>query len=125
MDNKCVSQKRPLLQHVLHLIFSDSGSIFLGSDSVDPALVGAAELDIDKLLRWVPALNLALPGEGNPKQMEAVLDARPLTEVNGVRRHHLEAELWRGNALEIAGLSKECKHLITWEWQTHGGGERV
>jgi hypothetical protein len=92
---------------------------------MDPTLRGATPLDIDKRLRWVPALNLALPDEGDPEEMEAVFDARPLTEVNGGRRHHLEAEFWRRNALEIAGLSKERKDCIAWEWQRHRGMQRV
>jgi len=44
---------------------------------VHSALIGATELDIDKLVRRVPALNLALPGEGDPKEMQAVIDACP------------------------------------------------
>jgi hypothetical protein len=29
-------------------------------------------LDIDKCLRWVPGLNLALPGERDAKKMQSV-----------------------------------------------------
>ena len=44
---------------------------------MDPAFVGATQLDIDKRLRRMPALNLALPGEGDSEEMQAVLDVRP------------------------------------------------
>jgi hypothetical protein len=118
--------QRPAWQCVLYLILNDRRSMLLSEAmGMHPVLIGAVPLDIDKLLRRVPALNLALPGEGDPEEMETVLDARPLTEVDGLRRHHLKAEFWRRNALQIGGLSKERKDRITWEWKTHGGGERV
>ena len=63
----------------------------------------------------MPVPNLAPPGERDAKEMEAVRDTRPFTEVNGLRRHDLEPELWRRNALQIAGLSKERKDLVTRE----------
>jgi hypothetical protein len=51
--------------------------------SVDPVPIGAPELDIDKRLWRMPALNFTLPGEGNAKEMKAVRDTRPLTEMEG------------------------------------------
>src|SRR5262249_28531748 len=115
---------RPVGQRILHMILDDRGSILLPEAmGMDPAFVGATQLDVDKRLRRVPALNLALPGEWDPEKMETVFNARPLMEVNGVRRHHLKAEFWRCNALQVGGLSKERKHCLAWEWQRHRGGE--
>ena len=71
---------RPVWQRVLHLVLYDGGTRLLAEAMrVDPLLVGAAQLDIDKLLGRVPALNLALPGERDAKEMQPVRDARPLT----------------------------------------------
>jgi len=92
---------------------------------MDPAFIGATELDIDKRLWRVPALHLALPGEGNAEEMQAVLDTCPLTEVDGVRRHHRKPEFWRRNPLQVGRFSKERKDLVTWERKRHGSGKRV
>ena len=92
---------------------------------VDPVLVGAAQLDIDKLFGRMPALNLALPGEGDAEETQPVRDACPLTEMDGLRRHDLEPQLGRGNPLQIGGLSEERKDPVTREWQRHRGRERV
>src|SRR5882724_5242533 len=100
------------------MILDDGGSLLLPEAmGVHPALIGATQLDIDKLLRRVPALNLALPGEGDPEEMEPVIDARPFTEVDGWWCHHLKPELWRRNALQIGRLSKERKDRGTREWK--------
>ena len=65
---------RPVRQRVLHLILNDSDSMRLPKAMrVDPVFVGATELDIDKLLRRVPALNLTLPGKRDAEEMQAVL----------------------------------------------------
>jgi hypothetical protein len=49
-------------------------------------------LDIHKYLRRVPALNFALPGEGDAKEMQPVLNACPFAEVDRLRRHNLKPE---------------------------------
>ena len=113
----------PVWQRVLHLIVNDGDAILLPKAmGMDPAFVGAPQLDIDKLLWRVPALNLTLPGEGDAKEMQAVLDTRPLTEMDGLRCHHLKPKFWWRNALQIGGLSKERKDFVTWEWKRHRGG---
>ena len=47
----------PVRQRILHLIFNNGDAILLPKAmGMDPAFVGATQLDIDKRLRWVPAL---------------------------------------------------------------------
>src|SRR5215831_16526183 len=54
---------------------------------VHPMLVRTTPLDIHKHLRRVPALNFALPGERDTKEMQPVLDACPFVKMDGLRRH--------------------------------------
>src|SRR5262245_19926438 len=84
---------RPVRQRVLHLILNDGDALCLPEAvGVDPVFVGAPQLDVDKRFRRVPALNLALPGEGDPEEVQAVLDACSLTKVDGLRRYDLKTE---------------------------------
>src|SRR5262245_286560 len=92
---------------------------------VHPVLVWTTPLDIHKHLRRVPALNFALPGERNTKEMETVLDACPFAEVDGLRRHHLKPQFWRSNLCQVGCVRKEGKDLVTCVWKTHRGDQGV
>src|SRR5215468_3040777 len=92
---------------------------------VYPVLVRTPPLDIHKHLRRVPALYFALPGEGDAKEMQPVLDVCPFTEANGLGRYHLKPEFGRGNPFQVGCLSKEGKDLVPCTWKRHGGGQGV
>ena len=83
---------------------------------MDPVFIRTTPLDIHKLLRRVPALNFGVPGERDAKEMQPVLDACPFAEVDGVRRHHLKPEFWRGKAFQVGCLRKEGEDLVACEW---------
>jgi hypothetical protein len=90
---------------------------------VHPVFVRTTPLDIHKYLRRVPALNFRLPGEWDTKETKAVIDACPCAELDGLRRHHLKPEFWRGNPCQVGCLRKEGKDLVTRKWKTHRGGQ--
>jgi len=117
--------QRPVWQCVVHLIFNDGGSIFLPEAmGVHPVFVGTTPLDIDKRLRRVPALNLTLPGEGDPKRCQSVLDARPSRRSMGAASRS-RSRVLRRDALQIGRLSKERKDLARGSGRDIEVGERV
>ena len=118
--------QRRVWQRVLHLILNGGGAMVLPKTMrMDPVLVWTTPLDIHKHLRRVPALDFALPGEWDPKEMQPVIDTCPFTQMYGLRRHHLKPQFWWGNAFQVGCLSKEGKNLVTWEWKTHRGRQCV
>ena len=118
--------QRHVRQCVLYLILNERRPILLPEAmGVHPVLVRTTSLDIHKCLRRVSALNFRLPGKRDTKEMQSVLDACLFAEVDGLRRHNLKPQFWRGNPFQVGCLSKEGKDLVTREWKTHRGGQGV
>src|SRR5262249_42196269 len=118
--------QRRIQQRVFYMILNSGYPIILPKAmGVHPVLIRTTSLDIHKLLRRVPALYFRLPGEWDTNEMEPVLNACPCAEMDGLRRHNLKPQFWRGNAFQVRCLSKEGKDLGTREWKTHRGGQYV
>src|SRR5271166_1958658 len=76
-----------------------------------PERVRAAHLDVDEPHRWLPDVDPRAPAEGNPMQLQAVVDQCADAHLDRPRRDHLETHPGRRDHREVAclGVELECQ----------------
>ena len=92
---------------------------------VVPPLVRPRDLLVDEAVRRLPPDDLRPPPEPDAEQAEAVLDQRPLADVDGLWRDDLEGQLGRRDALQVLGVGEKGEHLVAREREVRRGVEAV
>jgi hypothetical protein len=92
--------KQPKRQSVAHNIFDDRRfTTIVESMGVPPEAIGAAQLLVYELNRWVPACDTRLPAQRNPKQAKFVVNQGPFLHRDRLLREDSEAKFRWSDAL--------------------------
>lgn len=95
-DEKPVDQ-RATARAVTNIVHAESAAItFYKSVRVMPERVGAAKLDVHKLVRRIPSGDLGAPADGQAVDADAVVDECPGIHRDGCGGNYIKAQPGRG-----------------------------
>src|ERR671932_621610 len=119
--------ERPQRQAVAHHVFGDRRftPFVVEPVSVPPKAIGTYQLLVYKLDGRPPARDVRLPTQRDPKQAQPVVDYGPTSHRDRLRSEDAEAQLRRGNALEVGRIGEEGEHPFARQRQPHGRLENV
>src|SRR5215218_58777 len=105
--------ERPQRQPVAHHVFGDRRftAVVVEPVSVPPKAIGTNQLLVYKLDGRPPARDARLPTQRDPKQAQPVVDYGPILHRDRLWSEDPEAQLRRGNALEVGRSAKKANTL--------------
>ena len=80
---------------------------------------------IDSLGGRVPLRNFSPPPEWYPVQLQTVINLGAAPHLNWFGCQNREPERWRGDSLEISGVSEEVEHFFEWPFDVGMGAQKV